>query len=68
MRVAPAQAQLRGANEDLERRVTERTRDLSATLKRLQESEAQLVQSEKMSSLGQMVAGSRTRSTRRSRT
>src|ERR1700755_2890484 len=35
----------------------ERARDLSQTLKRLKESEAQLVQSEKMSSLGQMVAG-----------
>jgi len=56
-RVATAQAQLREANEDLEKRVAERTRDLSSTLKRLQESEAQLVQSEKMSSLGQMVAG-----------
>lgn len=57
VRVASTQAQLRSANEDLEKRVTERTRDLSATLKRLGESEAQLVQSEKMSSLGQMVAG-----------
>jgi len=57
MRVASTQAQLRSANEDLEKRVAERTRDLSSTLKRLQESEAQLVQSEKMSSLGQMVAG-----------
>ena len=57
MRVAQTQGQLRSANESLEKRVTERTRDLSTTLKRLQESEAQLVQSEKMSSLGQMVAG-----------
>jgi two-component system, NtrC family, sensor kinase len=57
VRVASAQAALRRANEDLEQRVAERTRDLSSTLKRLQESEAQLVQSEKMSSLGQMVAG-----------
>lgn len=57
LRVASTQAQLRSANEELERRVSERTRDLSAALKRLQESEAQLVQSEKMSSLGQMVAG-----------
>ena len=57
MRVAQAQAQLRSANESLEKRVGERTRDLSTTLMRLQESEAQLVQSEKMSSLGQMVAG-----------
>jgi two-component system NtrC family sensor kinase len=57
LRVASTQAELRSANEELERRVSERTRDLSAALKRLQESEAQLVQSEKMSSLGQMVAG-----------
>ena len=56
-RVATTQAQLRRSNEELEKRVSERTRDLSLTLKRLQESEAQLVQSEKMSSLGQMVAG-----------
>ncbi|MGZ5074368.1 MAG: sensor histidine kinase [Usitatibacter sp.] len=57
MRVVSAQLELREANQDLEKRVSERTRDLSATLKRLKESEAQLVQSEKMSSLGQMVAG-----------
>ncbi len=56
-RVATAQGELRRANEELEKRVSERTRDLSLTLKRLKESEAQLVQSEKMSSLGQMVAG-----------
>ncbi len=56
-RVASTQHQLRNANEDLEKRVSERTRDLSQTLKRLKESEAQLVQTEKMSSLGQMVAG-----------
>jgi len=57
VRVATTQAQLRRANDELEHRVSERTRDLSSALKRLQESEAQLVQSEKMSSLGQMVAG-----------
>jgi len=45
------------ANEELERRVIERTRELSQALRQLQESEAQLIQSEKMSSLGQMVAG-----------
>jgi signal transduction histidine kinase len=56
-KVAHAQNALRAANEELETRVMERTRDLSQTLKRLKESEAQLVQSEKMSSLGQMVAG-----------
>lgn len=48
---------LQDANEGLERRVAERTRELSETLDRLKESEAMLVQSEKMSSLGQMVAG-----------
>jgi len=49
--------ELRKANASLERRVQERTRELSATLKKLKESESMLVQSEKMSSLGQMVAG-----------
>ena len=49
--------ELRKANASLERRVEERTRELSATLHKLKESEAMLVQSEKMSSLGQMVAG-----------
>ena len=52
-----ANAQLREANETLEARVAERTRELSDALARLKESEAMLVQSEKMSSLGQMVAG-----------
>jgi len=56
-RVFAAQAALREANESLEKRVAERTRELSEALTRLKESEAQLVQSEKMSSLGQMVAG-----------
>ncbi len=41
----------------LESRVAERTRDLSNALRQLQESESQLIQTEKMSSLGQMVAG-----------
>jgi two-component system, NtrC family, sensor kinase len=48
---------LRVANQTLEHRVEERTRDLSEAMKHLKESEAQLIQSEKMSSLGQMVAG-----------
>ena len=50
-------AQLKSANETLEHKVDERTRELSDALKHLKESEAMLVQSEKMSSLGQMVAG-----------
>jgi len=45
------------ANEMLEHRVAERTSELSDALRHLKESEAQLIQSEKMSSLGQMVAG-----------
>jgi signal transduction histidine kinase len=48
---------LKTANERLELRVIERTRELSEALRHLKESEAQLIQSEKMSSLGQMVAG-----------
>jgi signal transduction histidine kinase len=48
---------LKAANIDLEHRVQARTRELSEALQHLKESEAQLIQSEKMSSLGQMVAG-----------
>ena len=48
---------LRAANLSLEHRVQERTKELSSALAHLKESEAQLIQSEKMSSLGQMVAG-----------
>jgi signal transduction histidine kinase len=45
------------ANENLEHKVELRTRELTDALAELKESEAQLIQSEKMSSLGQMVAG-----------
>jgi signal transduction histidine kinase len=48
---------LKSANQTLEHRVDERTRELSDALIHLKESESQLIQSEKMSSLGQMVAG-----------
>jgi len=49
--------QLREANEFLEDRVEKRTRELKVALDQLKEQEALLIQSEKMSSLGQMVAG-----------
>ena len=50
-------AKLRAANVSLEARVAQRTGELSDALQHLRESESQLIQSEKMSSLGQMVAG-----------
>lgn len=48
---------LDSANEHLEEQVATRTQDLSSALDELRASQAQLVQSEKMASLGQMVAG-----------
>ncbi|MGK7926713.1 MAG: ATP-binding protein [Spirulina sp.] len=44
-------------NEVLEERVEERTAELSQTMENLKKTQAQLVQTEKMSGLGQMVAG-----------
>jgi signal transduction histidine kinase len=41
----------------LEQRVEERTAELSQSLQKLQQSQLQLIQSEKMSTLGQLVAG-----------
>lgn len=49
--------QLEMANDELEQRVRDRTADLSKALEQLQSTQAQLIQTEKMSSLGQMVAG-----------
>lgn len=55
---------LEQANEELEHRVTERTtellqrnQELESTLLRLNQTQTQLIQSEKMSGLGQLVAG-----------
>jgi signal transduction histidine kinase len=52
-----ANADLAVLNESLEQRVSARTQELSGTLADLKESQVQLVQAEKMSSLGQLVAG-----------
>lgn len=52
-----ANAELAGLNESLEQRVAARTEELEGTLADLKESQVQLVQAEKMSSLGQLVAG-----------
>ena len=52
-----ANDELSKTNEHLEEQVQVRTKDLSTALTDLRASQAQLVQSEKMASLGQMVAG-----------
>ncbi|NEU72054.1 sensor histidine kinase [Hassallia byssoidea VB512170] len=49
--------QLEQTNEVLEVRVTQRTEELSQTLHELQQMQTQLVHNEKMSALGQMIAG-----------
>ena len=52
-----ANGELAILNQSLEQRVAERTAELENTLQDLRESQVQLVQAEKMSSLGQLVAG-----------
>ena len=54
---AKAQEELELYNLNLEKKVQERTEKLATTLKELQYTQAQLIQKEKMSSLGQLVAG-----------
>lgn len=49
--------ELQRSNEELETKVSERTAKLQSTLEELQRTQLQMVQSEKMSALGQMVAG-----------
>ncbi|MGG6263698.1 hybrid sensor histidine kinase/response regulator [Leptolyngbya sp. AN03gr2] len=49
--------ELRDLNAQLEHRVAERTAELSEALNQLKQSQLQLVNSEKMSALGQLVAG-----------
>ena len=48
---------LKDLNQELETRVEARTSELQQTLKSLQQAQLQLIQSEKMSTLGQLVAG-----------
>ena len=57
VKINQANEALKAANENLENKVQHRTRELSEALKHLKESELMLIQTEKMSSLGQMVAG-----------
>lgn len=56
-RVEERTQELQEAHHTLEQRVEERTQELQIILKELQETQGQLIQTEKMSSLGQMVAG-----------
>ena len=56
-RVKKRTRELEEARQTLEDRVEERTRELKETLENLRKTQAQLVQTEKMSSIGQMVAG-----------
>ena len=49
--------ELEAASQTLESRVEDRTKELAKTLQELQDTQLQLIQTEKMSSLGEMVAG-----------
>ncbi|MGP1383774.1 MAG: hybrid sensor histidine kinase/response regulator [Thainema sp.] len=52
-----AEAQLQLLNHELEVRVANRTAELSTALHQLQQTQVQLVQKEKLSTLGELVAG-----------
>ncbi|WP_085444629.1 GAF domain-containing sensor histidine kinase [Magnetofaba australis] len=56
-RVREAERSLLRSNEELEERVASRTRQLSDSLERLQRTQAQLVDAERIASLGNLVAG-----------
>ena len=56
-RLAEYTNELEIARHTLESRVEERTQELSKTLNSLQQTQSQLIQAEKMSALGQLVAG-----------
>lgn len=57
LRLQTLNKQLHDINQTLEQQIEQRTKELSSTLEQLQQSQLQLVQHEKMSALGQMVAG-----------
>lgn len=54
---AVAEAALQKLTQELEARVEERTKELSQTLYNLQKAQVQLVQTEKLATLGHLVAG-----------
>ncbi len=54
---AQTEAQLQVLTQELEKKIEERTAELTQALSRLQQNQSYMVQSEKMSALGQMVAG-----------
>ncbi|MBW4644458.1 MAG: HAMP domain-containing protein [Goleter apudmare HA4340-LM2] len=56
-RVEERTQELQQAHQTLEHRVEERTQELQEVLQDLKQTQGQLIQTEKMSSLGQMVAG-----------
>ncbi|MBE9198605.1 MULTISPECIES: ATP-binding protein [unclassified Nodularia (in: cyanobacteria)] len=56
-RVEERTQELELARQNLEQRVEERTQELQKILQDLKETQGQLIQTEKMSSLGEMVAG-----------
>ena len=49
--------ELKEKNKELERKVAERTEDLRVSLENLKATQSQLIQSEKMASLGELTAG-----------
>ena len=57
VRLGHSHKELNESHDELEDRVHDRTKDLELAMNDLTESQVQLVQAEKMSSLGQLVAG-----------